>query len=155
MTKRNILFFIILTLVIAVGAYTAFMRGDKGVLSGVRCQMSDVSCSWYAVHLSNGQVYFGHVSQISPDTITISDTHYLEVYQEGDNTISQSKNFAVQQAPKQIYSLIRRGDEKSLATDHTLYVNRSSVLFWEKLSNDSDIVASINATTGQKVKGGE
>lgn len=143
MKKKIILTFLIALAVIICGSLL-FLRGGFASIVGGK------SSSWYAVHLNNGQVYFGHIARISDDTITISDTRYLETFEAGDSAVSESKNFAIQQAPKQIYSLVRRGDEKSLATDHTLHINRSAVLFWEKLSSDSEIVASINAVAGAK-----
>ncbi|MEK7569119.1 MAG: hypothetical protein AAB497_03330 [Patescibacteria group bacterium] len=145
MRTKIILTFIVVLAIILAGSFF-FVKGGLGSLRGAD------TAPWYAVHLSNGQVYFGHLSRVSPNTITMDDTRYLETYQAGDNSVSQSENFAVQQAPKQIYSLVRRGDEKSLATDHTLYINRASVLFWEKLSADSDIVNSIKAVAGQKAE---
>ncbi|MFZ2303827.1 MAG: hypothetical protein WAV98_03520 [Minisyncoccia bacterium] len=143
MRIKIILTFVVTLIVIISGSFFFV----KGGLSSIGVGKAT---SWYAVHLNNGQVYFGHIARISDDTITISDTRYLETFEAGDSAVSESKNFAIQQAPKQIYSLVRRGDEKSLATDHTLHINRSAVLFWEKLSADSDIVSSINAVAGQK-----
>lgn len=151
MNMRKILFLIILV-ILAVGTYVVFFGKDKNILADVKCQVSNVECAWYAVHLNNGQVYFGHIANISRDIITLNEVYYVEKYQTGDRTVSESKNFAVEQAPKEIYQLIKRGDEKSLATDHTLYVNRSAVLFWEKLSVDADIVASINAVVAQNTE---
>lgn len=137
--KKKIIFTFLIALAVIICGSLLFLRGGFASIVGGK------SSSWYAVHLSNGQVYFGHISRITPSTITINDTRYLEAYQTASDAISQSENFSIQQSPKQIFSLVRRGDEKSLATDHTLYINRSAVLFWEKLSKDSDIVNSINA----------
>lgn len=150
--RTKIIFTLVLSAVVVIGSLLFFVKGTNSLSSVVSCQLSVVNCPFYAVHLSNGQVYFGHLSRVSTNTITMSDTRYLETYQAGNNAVSQSENFAVEQAPKQIYSLVRRGDEKSLATDHTLYINRASVLFWEKLSADSDIVNSIKAVAGQKAE---
>lgn len=150
-TKKKILFFIIL-ITLAIGAYGVLVREDRDIMSEVRCWTSDVNCAWYAVHLSNGQAYFGRISDISRDTVTLVEAYYIEKYETGDRTISESKNFAVEQSPKEIYRLVKRGDEKSLATDHILYINRNAVLFWEKLSADSDILASINAVMAQKTE---
>ncbi|MBI5078114.1 MAG: hypothetical protein HZB11_01945 [Candidatus Yonathbacteria bacterium] len=141
MQTKIILILIVLVTVIFGGAFffvkggPAFFRGEKAT-------------SWYAVHLSNGQNYFGHITELSSDKIVVSGAYYLEKYEMGDSTVSQSKNFSVQQMPKQVYQLVRQGDDKNTMTDNTIYINRSSVLFWEKLSADSEVVKSI--TGGRK-----
>lgn len=139
MRTKIVLTFVVALAVILIGSFL-FLKGGSRVLGEAKVS------SWYAVHLNNDVTYFGHLSRISRDKMVLSDAYSIEKFTAGDSTISESKNFAVQQAPKEIYQLMRRGDEKSLATDHTMFINRSSVLFWEKLSADSDIVASINAT---------
>lgn len=108
--------------------------------------------SWYAVHLTNGQVYFGQVIRFSSDSITMKDAYYFETYQVADNVVSKSKSFAVQQVPKQIYRLVALGDEKTPVTERILYLNRNAVLSWEKLSTDADVVNSIKAAEGQKTE---
>ena len=94
--------------------------------------------SWYAVHLANNQVYFGHITSVSDSTVTLADAHFLETYQEATPTAT-SKSFAIAGEPRQSMRLVRRGDEKILSTDHMLYVNRSVVLYWEKLTLESEI----------------
>ncbi len=96
------------------------------------------SSSWYAVHLANNQVYFGHIASVTDSTITLVDTYFLESYQEPAPKAT-SKNFALEQTPQQSMRLVRRGDEKILSSDHTLFVNRSAVLYWEKLTSESEI----------------
>lgn len=150
MTKKKIFIIVILVIVAMLVAH-AFLRGNRnGVsfLSKVNCQLSQVSCPWYAVHLNNGQVYFGHIFYVSNSTISLSDTYSLEAYTQGENSISTSSNFMVQKIPTQVYNLTRRGDEKTLSSDHVLYINRQAVLFWEKLTSNSDVVKMI----GESVK---
>ncbi len=112
--------------------------------SKVNSQWSSVGNAWYAVYLSNNQVYFGHIVSVTDSTITLSDTHFIEVSQE-PVLKATSKNFAIEQAPKQTFRLIKRGDEKTLTSDHTLYIDRSAVLYWEKLTADSEVVKLIKA----------
>lgn len=137
MRPKFIFIFIVLAAVVAGGVF--FFGKD-----GLKTDRFNKQASWYAVHLNNGQVYFGHIGALSADTIELADTHFLEAYQESDANASQSENFAITQAPKQVYRLVERGDEKTLATNHTLFINRPSVLFWEKLTPESEIVDLIN-----------
>lgn len=130
---------LILIIVIALGASGFFLV--KGKFFPAPSQGG----AFYAVHLNNGQVYFGHLVSVSPDTLVLSDTHFLELYEQKGDTVSTSGSFALQEAPKQVYQIVKRGTDTTLTTDHTLYINRATVLFWEKLASDSDVVTMIAA----------
>jgi len=83
---------------------------------------------WYAVHLNNGQVYFGQIKSVTPETITLKEAYFLEA----------------SQTQQQIYSLIKRSKRDTLMpTDDVLFINRAVVLFWEKLTPDSGVVKGI------------
>lgn len=142
MTKKKISIIIALIIII-IGVYFIFSNRDRNLLSVVSCKLSVASCPWYAVHLNNGQVYFGHISYVSDDTISLRDTYSLEAYTQGDNDVSTSTNFKLEKTPTQIYNLARRGDDKTLSSDHSLFINRQAVLFWEKLAGESDVVKLI------------
>lgn len=129
MKKKYIYIFIVIAIIITIGAYFAI---------GFFTQKS--SSQWYAVHLTNGQVYFGRITSITSDTIAISDTYYLEAT---PNPVSTSNSFIIQQESKPTYKLTRRGDDTTLSSDHKLFINRSTVLFWEKLQDTSDVVRLI------------
>lgn len=96
---------------------------------------------WYAVHLANGQVYFGGIQSITPDTITLENTYYLESYTAPaqEQPVASSTSFQVRQqtAPQQIYNLTHRGENDNMKTDNTLYLDRHAVLFWERLSPEA------------------
>lgn len=98
--------------------------------------------AWYAVHLNNGQVYFGHIKQLNATTIALGDTYSLEIFDQADNTQS-GQSFKVEAQPQKLYDLVQRGGDSLLASDHQLFINRQSVLFWEKLSAGSDVVRNI------------
>lgn len=142
MTKKKIIILAVLIIIVVMAAHAFLRNGRDGIsfLSKVNCQLSSASCPWYAVHLNNGQVYFGHVSYVSSNTIALKDTYSLEAYTQGDNDVSTSTSFRIEKAPTQIYNLARRGDDKTLSSDHTLFINRAAVLFWEELTADSEVV---------------
>lgn len=131
--RKTIFAFILAVLILGGVAFSA-----KGRITE-RLQGSAAPSSWYAVHLANNQVYFGHIISVTDSTITLADTYFLELYQEPAPK-AESKSFALQQTPPPSMRLVRRGDEKILSSDHTLFVNRASVLYWEKLTAESEIV---------------
>lgn len=103
--------------------------------------------TWYAVHLSNNQIYFGHIASVTDSTIVLADTYFVESYQEAPPAAALSKNFALEQAPQQSFRLVRRGDEKVLSSDHTFFINRATVLYWEKLMPESEVVVLLKSET--------
>lgn len=123
---KSIVITVLIVVCVAAGFY--FLKGGA---------LWRENSPWYAVHLNNNQVYFGHMSSRNDDTIILSDTYYLQVYGQDGNT-SASSNFSVSQSPT--YGLTRRGDDTTLSSDHKIFINRAAVLFWEKLSDDSEIV---------------
>lgn len=132
-TSHKALFLIIIFVVI-IGVVLGSSQGKRTIgIGGAQ--------SWHAVHLSNGQVYFGTLQSVTPDTITLANTYYLESYTAPAQTkpVATSTSFQVQQesAPQQIYNLTHRGENDNMKTDNTLYLDRHAVLFWERLSPEA------------------
>lgn len=140
--RKKIIFIAIVAAIL--GAVMLWSPKNSSSLSVVKCQLSNVDCPWYAVYLGNNQVYFGHIASVTDSTITLADAYFLEVYQEPAPKAS-SENFALEQPPQQAFRLIRRGDEKILSSDHTLFINRTAVLYWEKLTSESEVAKLIKA----------
>jgi hypothetical protein len=90
---------------------------------------------WYAVDLSNGQIYVGQIQSITPETIVLAKTFYMESYGAGTNPEGQAAQF---------FGLVRRGITAPLVTDQVMFINRSTVIFWEKLDSNSDTVQRLN-----------
>lgn len=88
-----------------------------------------------AVFLTNGQVYFGEIRDISKDEIILENVYYLQAGGEGSNNIQG-------EAINQTFRLIKLGDELHGPTDE-LFVNREHVVFYEYLREDSKVVESI------------
>jgi hypothetical protein len=138
----------ILILIIVLGGLAAAAK-ITGVKDKIESMLPWENSSWYAVHLANGQVYFGHIKKITDSTISLKDTYYLELYQQAQNQPATSQDFMVQQNSQGVYQLVERGSDKNLKTDHTLFINRSTVLFWEKLEKDSEIVSLLSKAPQQ------
>lgn len=99
--------------------------------------------NWYAITLNDGKIYFGHIKDIDDNSIKLSDVYYLEEYQAEQASALGNENFQIQNTPEKKYALVKRGSERIDATDNTMFINRSNVLFWEKLLSDSEIVSKI------------
>ena len=91
---------------------------------------------YYAVFLTNGQVYFGKPMSKNKTEFVISDVYYLQLSGES-TTPSTQKQLA---EPK--FKLVKLGEEIHGPVD-TLFINRSNILFYEQLRKDSKVVQSI------------
>lgn len=97
----------------------------------------DVTASpYYAVFLTNGQVYFGKPVSKSRSEFILSDVYYLQAS-------ANSTQINAGQSSEQRFALVKLGQEVHGPTDR-LFINTQNVLFYEQLSKDSKVVASIN-----------
>lgn len=107
---------------------------------------------WYAIHLTDNQVYFGHLT-VKPDIIKLADVFFLEIIQSNNNEQAlQGNNFQIQPSSEKKINLLQWGSGSLSSTDHILFINRSAVLYWEKLSPDSEVVKKIETNLKQENK---
>lgn len=126
--NKKLLLTLVGLLVLAGLAAMYFLQGfgAGGVKSG----------QYQALFLTNGQVYFGKINRIGGDVVTMSDIYYLQ--QSSD---VQNQDDKKQQSQNQL-TLTKLGKELHGPED-TMYIERSQVLFWENLKNDSQVVTTI------------
>lgn len=84
---------------------------------------------WYAVKLSNNEVYFGQVSDTKADPVAINNVYYD--YQGKDEN-DQSNNLR----------LVKRGKE-SYGPSGAMLVVRSQIVYMEPLKKDSKVLQAI------------
>lgn len=120
---------VVVVLLLVLGGWFAWskMGGDSGVKSG----------QYQAVFLTNGQVYFGKVSDVNGGYVKLNDIYYLQVQQSVQPT---DKNKTDQSQ----VSLAKLGSELHGPED-SMNINRDQVLFWENLKNDGKVVQAINS----------
>ena len=93
------------------------------------------AAKWQAVFLSNNQVYFGKLQNLDEGYVTLSDVYYLQTASELQQAQSAGSNL----------NLIKLGGEVHGPED-TIYIPKSSVLFWENMKDTSRVVQTINST---------
>jgi len=98
------------------------------------------SASWYAVFLSNGQVYFGKLKDVDGQYVMLTDIYYLQL----DKPLqSNNPKDAVKETENQSkLSLMKLGKEVHGPNDQ-MVLNRDHLLFYEELTPDSKVVKSI------------
>ncbi len=94
--------------------------------------------SYQAVFLSNGQVYFGKISDLGGEYVKLHDIFYLILQRplqeqtapaEGEEQVSQ-------------YNLIKLGNEMHGPIDE-MVISRDRILFIEELKDDGKVVQTI------------
>jgi hypothetical protein len=129
--KRLLLAFILMAIAVALGIAAYFW-----------CLSTTINQSTYqAVFLTNGQVYFGKLSNPWSKYIRLSDVYYIQT-KDG----VQSQDLA--NAGTGDMALIKLGKEMHGPADK-MEINRSQVLFIEDLKDDSKVVQAIKDFKGK------
>lgn len=88
-----------------------------------------------AVFLSGGQVYFGNISALNSQYMTLNNIYYLRVNQTVQP--NQSNNTANNDV-----SLVKLGCELHGPTDQ-MVINADQVIFWENLKSDGQVSKAV------------
>jgi uncharacterized protein HemX len=123
---------LVVLLALAVGGLFVWSKSSNSALAGLDKN------KYQAIFLSNGQVYFGKLSDSSPFQVKISKIYYLQVQQDvqgGDKSKEQDNNQV---------SLAKLGDELHGPQDE-MFIAKDQVLFWENLKDDSKVVQAIKS----------
>ncbi|MBI5306021.1 hypothetical protein HZB04_00285 [Candidatus Wolfebacteria bacterium] len=150
MKKITQILFLIAVIAVLAGGFLFWFKNE---IKEVFVKLSSIVASSnyvYAVHLNNGQLYFGNIKSISADTIVLKNAHILQMVQTQTNApVSTSANFQVQPVnnnQQPVYGIAKRSEiNKAMPTDNVLFIERRNVLFWEKLESSSDIVKLFEA----------
>ena len=81
--------------------------------------------AYQAVFLTNDQIYFGHLKNISSDYLILSDVYYAKVDESGAGR------------------LVKLGAGEPHGPRDQMIINQDQVLFWENLNPDSPVVKTI------------
>jgi len=112
---------LIALIVIAVGLGVFFMRGNISAIGGDNNART-------AVFLTNGQVYFGFMSDQNEQYITLSNIFYIK----STDTSSDTNKLTLVKLGSEVY-----GPEDSMK------INRDHVLYLEKMKEHSKIADAI------------
>lgn len=99
-----------------------------------------------AVFLTNGQVYFGNVKEISPKYVDLENIYYLNSQQSQPNQGSSSNN------QQNNFSLVKLGCELHGPYDQ-MVISTSQITFWENLRDDGQVVKAIKQWQQQNPNG--
>lgn len=115
--------------------------GQKAMIGDKTAQTAVKSSGYQAVFLTNGQVYFGKMSDINSMYVTLKDIYYLQVTQPPLQG-SQQQGQQTPQAQPQL-SLVKLGNELHGPVDE-MKINRDQILFYEDMKDDAKVMEAIN-----------
>jgi len=128
---------VLVIVVVVVLAVLGFLFRDKlGMGSKSETKLS----GYQAVFLTNGQVYFGKVSDMRDKYVTLKDIYYLQVNQQEQLQSGQPATTTSTQQPQ--LSLVKLGNELH-GPDDIMQINRDQILFFEELKADGRVAQAI------------
>ncbi len=118
--------------------FLVLVVGTWGVIRAKRS--SEDPSTYYAVFLSNTQVYFGTIANSTRRSIVLDNIYYLQQNEPIQSTTpTEEKGDGATNSP---LSLIKLGEEIHGPADRMI-INRDHVLFMEPLRSDSRVVSAI------------
>ena len=119
--------------------------GSDGKPANGQSAASSKPSGYQAVFLTNGQVYFGKMTNAEGTYATMSDIFYLQVVQPPLQGQQDPNQPAAQPAAAQPQiSLVKLGNELHGPVDE-MHINRDQILFYEDLKGDGQVVQAINS----------
>jgi hypothetical protein len=120
------------------GSKDVAMNSSSGNVKGISTGPS----GYQAVFLTNGQVYFGKLSNTDTEWPVLESIYYLQVTQPPLQ--GSQENAQAQPAQQPQVSLVKLGQELHGPEDK-MYIGKSQVLFWEPLKADSKVIEAIKS----------
>jgi hypothetical protein len=94
--------------------------------------------TFFAVFLTNDQVYFGHITKETSKTLTLENVYYLKANAEVNTADPESET----NAGTAKVSLIKLGEELHSPEDK-MVINKEQIIFWEKMRSAGVVMNAI------------
>ncbi len=127
-----VLLFSLAVLAVALASLFYFSGGKEGKLVD--------SKRYQAVFLTNGQVYFGKVKEVTTRFMSLEDIYYLNTQTTTDNKQPTS------------FSLVKLGCELHKPADR-MVINQQQVSFWENIQTDGKVAKGIDQWKSENPNG--
>lgn len=91
---------------------------------------------YQAIFLTNGQVYFGKITELNSKYAVLKNIFYIE------NSANANTN-TTQQSQNNNYTLRKLGTSELHQPEDKMVINRDTITFWENLKDGSQVVTKI------------
>lgn len=149
-TPWIILAVVVVVLVVFGILFRDKLFGAKDAGTAMSGSKSNTS-AYQAVFLTNGQVYFGKMSNQQSDYATLTDIYYLQVVQQEPLQGTQAEGQPAAAAEQPQISLVKLGNELHGPVDE-MHISRAQILFYEDLKADGNVVKAIDAYKANPAK---
>lgn len=126
-----------IVVVVVVLVIATLAAGGYILLAGQTKLVGVDSNKYQALFLTNGQVYFGKLTQANRGTVKIQDIYYMQVQQKVQPSDDGKANTNDANT-----SLVKLGNELHGPEDQ-MYIPKDQILFWENLKDDGKVVDAI------------
>lgn len=124
--------FSVLIAIVLLGSIYLLVAGNR---SSIASQIKTNQYQAVFLNSSDGQVYFGKLTVLNRDYYKLTDIYYVRV-----QTVQPDKSTS--SSSQQNISLAKLGSEIHGPED-VMFINRNSVMFWENLKEDGQVVKAI------------
>lgn len=131
----------LISLLLIAGAAWFFVAGHRGYDENKGIKSNE----YQAVFLSNGQVYFGKLTDLNHKYVTLTDIYYLQVQQGSNGSLQNASGSSTSDSQ---VSLAKLGSELHGPEDK-MSISSDQVLFWENMKTDSKVVQAITKYQNQ------
>lgn len=132
----------VLALVVIVLIVVAVLFRDKLFAGKTGDAMMAKTGEYQAVFLTNGQVYFGKLTENGDRYMKLTDIYYLQVNQPQIQGSQQTQQQAQQAQTQPQLQLVKLGNELHGPVDE-MHINRDQVLFYEDMKADGKVAQAI------------
>ncbi|MBI3685674.1 hypothetical protein HY250_04680 [Candidatus Azambacteria bacterium] len=105
---------------------------------------------WQAVFLTNGQVYFGHLSPYGFHSFVLNNVYYVRSSRVSAAAPAEkdknAKNAAEEQPQAETRNELVKISQDLHGPEDTMFIPKTQILFWQNLRDDSQIVATIKSS---------
>lgn len=133
---KNLLIAVLIIVILGGAGYLGIKQAKKEIKEKSASQSVD-SSKYQAVFLTNGQVYFGKLTDNGGNYVKLTDIFYL---QSKDQSVQPKTTAAADQSN---LTLIKLGKELHAPADE-MNISRQQVLFWENINEDGKVKQAIN-----------
>ena len=133
---------ILVIVIVLLGAWYLLDNYTNLNLPGLSSSNQNMSKGWYAIFLSNGQVYFGKIDKINDRELVLSNIYYLQVVTKPLQQSQETVPPAAAAQNQQELTLAKLGNELHGPRD-VMNINRDHILLTEELKEDSKVVTAI------------
>jgi len=141
---------IVLVLVIIIAGVLFFLDSSEKISLFGSDKKSEtpimISGDWQAVFLTNGQVYFGQLSNLNSAYPELTNIYYLQVQEVPIQPAEPAGDEAGVQPAQQTTQrmiLVKFGTEIHKPQDK-MFINKEHIMFYETLQPDSQVLKAIN-----------